>query len=127
MHCGKLVHSLQTAHSFASRADRPTRASSPLCTRPPSALTRVLLRRDHNILWEIPSNHLCPTVPQKLNYIHFVADLISGVTDSAAMASKPAGAVGKRGIDIGTGASVIYPLLGVRCYDWHFLATGTCA
>jgi len=28
-----------------------------------------------------------------------------------------------RGLDVGTGASAIYPLLGCKVYDWHFLGT----
>jgi 23S rRNA A1618 N6-methylase RlmF len=28
-----------------------------------------------------------------------------------------------RGIDVGTGASAIYPLLGTSVYGWAFLAT----
>lgn len=30
---------------------------------------------------------------------------------------------GIRGLDIGTGASAIYPLLGAKVYGWAFIAT----
>uniref|UniRef100_A0A8C5EXG3 U6 small nuclear RNA (adenine-(43)-N(6))-methyltransferase n=1 Tax=Gouania willdenowi TaxID=441366 RepID=A0A8C5EXG3_GOUWI len=54
---------------------------------------------------------LIPTVPLRLNYIHWVEDLIDGQKQP------------RRGIDIGTGASCIYPLLGASMNGWYFLAT----
>ncbi|GCB72140.1 hypothetical protein scyTo_0001843 [Scyliorhinus torazame] len=63
---------------------------------------------------DIPLERLIPTVPLRLNYIHWVEDLIG----SDAVKSKLI-----RGIDIGTGASCIYPLLGATMNGWFFLAT----
>jgi len=39
------------------------------------ALTRVLLLHDFGLRFSMPLNHLCPPVPQRLNYIHWVAEL----------------------------------------------------
>ena len=36
----------------------------------------MLLKRDFGIDFTMPINHLCPPVPQRLNYIHWVADLL---------------------------------------------------
>jgi len=40
------------------------------------AVTRVLLRHDFGLTFDMPLNHLCPPVPQRLNYIHWIAELI---------------------------------------------------
>ncbi|XP_024660796.2 RNA N(6)-adenosine-methyltransferase mettl16 isoform X1 [Maylandia zebra] len=75
------------------------------------ALTCTLLKEDFGLAIEIPLERLIPTVPLRLNYIHWVEDLIDGQKQP------------RRGIDIGTGASCIYPLLGATMNGWYFLAT----
>jgi hypothetical protein len=40
------------------------------------ALTTVLLRHDFGLRFAMPPGHLCPPVPQRLNYVHWVADLL---------------------------------------------------
>ncbi|XP_027718197.1 RNA N6-adenosine-methyltransferase METTL16 isoform X1 [Vombatus ursinus] len=79
------------------------------------ALTCTLLKEDFGLSIDIPLERLIPTVPLRLNYIHWVEDLI-GPWDAARSALR-------RGIDIGTGASCIYPLLGATLNGWYFLAT----
>ncbi|XP_021067973.1 RNA N6-adenosine-methyltransferase METTL16 [Mus pahari] len=79
------------------------------------ALTCTLLREDFGLSIDIPLERLIPTVPLRLNYIHWVEDLI-GHQDSDRTTLR-------RGIDIGTGASCIYPLLGATLNGWYFLAT----
>ncbi|CAH6785930.1 RNA N6-adenosine-methyltransferase METTL16 [Phodopus roborovskii] len=79
------------------------------------ALTCTLLREDFGLSIDIPLERLIPTVPLRLNYIHWVEDLIGHqVSDKSTL---------RRGIDIGTGASCIYPLLGATLNGWYFLAT----
>ncbi|KAM9020455.1 RNA N(6)-adenosine-methyltransferase METTL16 isoform 2-T2 [Ara ararauna] len=79
------------------------------------ALTCTLLKEDFGLTIDIPVERLIPTVPLRLNYIHWVEDLI-GHQDAGER-------VVRRGIDIGTGASCIYPLLGATLNGWYFLAT----
>lgn len=79
------------------------------------ALTCTLLREDFGLSIDIPLERLIPAVPSRLNYIHWVEDLI-GHQDSDKSTLR-------RGIDIGTGASCIYPLLGSTLNGWYFLAT----
>ncbi|XP_069495116.1 RNA N6-adenosine-methyltransferase METTL16 [Ambystoma mexicanum] len=79
------------------------------------ALTCTLLKEDFGLVIDIPVERLIPTVPLRLNYIHWVEDLI-GHHDSDVQTVR-------RGIDIGTGASCIYPLLGSTLNGWFFLAT----
>uniref|UniRef100_A0A8C2K0L5 U6 small nuclear RNA (adenine-(43)-N(6))-methyltransferase n=1 Tax=Cyprinus carpio TaxID=7962 RepID=A0A8C2K0L5_CYPCA len=75
------------------------------------ALTCTLLKEDFGLTIEIPLERLIPTVPLRLNYIHWVEDLTGGQGNP------------RRGIDISTGASCIYPLLGATMNGWFFLAT----
>ena len=53
-------------------------------------------------------------MPGRLDYVHVVADLLG---------ADPSRQDGTRGLDIGTGASLIYPILGVREYGWRFVGT----
>ncbi|XP_038886851.1 U6 small nuclear RNA (adenine-(43)-N(6))-methyltransferase isoform X1 [Benincasa hispida] len=82
-------------------------------------LTRVLLLHDHALHWWIPDGQLCPTVPNRSNYIHWLEDLLS--SDIVAKKNSDSGPV--RGLDIGTGANCIYPLLGASLLGWSFVGT----
>ncbi|MGV6944160.1 23S rRNA (adenine(1618)-N(6))-methyltransferase RlmF [Sphingobacterium kyonggiense] len=78
-------------------------------------LNKALLASGYDIKgWEILENSLCPSIPGRLNYIHYLAELFKG------RPGKPI-----RVMDVGTGSSIIYPLLGAKEYDWHFVATET--
>lgn len=67
------------------------------------ALTCTLLKEDFGLTIDIPVERLIPTVPLRLNYIHWVEDLI-GHQDGDKQ-------VLRRGIDIGTWKSKIFNLL----------------
>ncbi|KAE8659462.1 hypothetical protein F3Y22_tig00116962pilonHSYRG00474 [Hibiscus syriacus] len=82
-------------------------------------LTRVLLLNDHGLHWWIPDGQLCPTVPNRSNYIHWIEDLLS--SDIIPRANGKGDVV--RGFDIGTGANCIYPLLGASLLGWNFVAS----
>ncbi|KAH8830291.1 hypothetical protein DL96DRAFT_931644 [Flagelloscypha sp. PMI_526] len=78
-------------------------------------LTKLLLRRDFSLDIELPSNRLCPPLPNRLNYILWLQDLL----DSLPVAQNEI-----LGGDIGTGASAIYPFLGCSLRpNWRFRAT----
>lgn len=83
-------------------------------------LTRVLLLHDHRLNWWIPDGQLCPTVPNRSNYIHWIEDLLS-----SDIIVKPTSNGGDkvRGFDIGTGANCIYPLLGASLLGWSFVGS----
>ncbi|KAJ7665995.1 S-adenosyl-L-methionine dependent methyltransferase [Mycena polygramma] len=83
-------------------------------------LTEALLHRDFDISLTMPMNRLCPpvsfTLPMKLNYVFWIQDVI-GTVES--LGREPVS-----GMDIGTGASAVYPLLSCRLNpDWTFIAT----
>jgi len=78
-------------------------------------LNKALLKSDYKIdFWDIPPGHLCPGVPGRADYIHYTADFLKGKFKSIK---------GLKCLDIGTGPSVIYPLIGHRIHNWSFIAT----
>lgn len=70
----------------------------------------LLFTYDKISIWDFPDENLCPPIPGRLDYIHHLADLISSEEKIKIL-------------DIGTGATCIYPLLGVAEYNWSFVAT----
>ena len=77
------------------------------------ALNKALLAHFYAVKhWDIPDGFLCPPVPGRADYIHHLADLLAG--DS--------GEVPKDAtiLDIGTGANLIYHLIGAHEYGWRF-------
>ncbi|ESQ45998.1 hypothetical protein EUTSA_v10000146mg [Eutrema salsugineum] len=84
-------------------------------------LTRILLLHDHSLNWWIPDGQLCPTVPNRSNYIHWINDLLSSEIIPSCSGSKV------KGFDIGTGANCIYPLLGASLFGWIFVASDVTA
>ena len=81
------------------------------------ALTQAFLYRDFNLKLTMPQeDRLIPPVPQKLNYILWLEDLLQYGSSNECGHSV-------RGIDIGTGASCVYPLIGARKNGWKFVAT----
>lgn len=68
----------------------------------------------------IPDGQLCPTVPNRSNYIHWIEDLLA----SDIIEKNIVGGDKVRGFDIGTGANCIYPLLGASLLGWSFVGSG---
>ncbi|KAK9453160.1 hypothetical protein V1511DRAFT_505806 [Dipodascopsis uninucleata] len=82
------------------------------------ALTKAILKRDFDISITLDPNRLCPRIPNRLNYLLWVEDLLNSVADEKDHDRR------RWGLDIGTGISCIYPLLGVReNSNWCFVAT----
>ncbi|CAG9813635.1 unnamed protein product [Phaedon cochleariae] len=77
------------------------------------ALSCTLLKNDFGLEVEMPLNKLIPTIPLRLNYILWLEDLMS-------LTGKKEGV---KGIDIGTGASCVYPLLAAKKNKWSMVAT----
>ncbi|MFZ6654447.1 23S rRNA (adenine(1618)-N(6))-methyltransferase RlmF [Undibacterium sp. TJN19] len=82
-------------------------------------LNKALLHASYGIRdWDIPSENLCPPVPGRVDYLHYLADLLAGSNQG-----RVPGAGKVSALDIGTGASCIYPLLGASEYGWQFIAS----
>ncbi len=68
--------------------------------------------------WDIPKNYLCPPIPGRADYIHYIADLLAESNNGII----PEGDA-VQGLDIGVGANCIYPIIGNSVYDWSFVGT----
>ncbi|RPB10641.1 hypothetical protein P167DRAFT_559671 [Morchella conica CCBAS932] len=85
-------------------------------------LTKCLLKRHFGLTVELPEDRLCPTVPNRLNYVLWMQDLIDSTSGGPTDDYDPSRKV--VGLDIGTGASCIYPLLACASRPkWHMYGT----
>lgn len=81
-------------------------------------LNRALLKTYYNVyFWDIPANYLCPPIPGRVDYIHYLADLLACSNNHEIPRGRNV-----KALDIGTGASLVYPLVGQSEYGWHFTA-----
>lgn len=81
-------------------------------------LNKALLKAHYDVdFWDIPDGFLCPPIPGRVDYIHYLADLLQS-TFNDKIAHKNV-----RVLDVGTGANCIYPLLGYKSYKWQFVAS----
>lgn len=79
-------------------------------------LNKALLLTHYEIdFWDIPASYLCPPIPGRVDYIHYLADLLAESNGQKI----PRGSDIKA-LDIGTGASLVYPLTGQHEYGWAF-------
>lgn len=75
-------------------------------------LNQALLAHHYQVAhWNIPDGYLCPPIPGRADYIHYVAELLPEINNKAKV------------LDIGTGANCIYPIIGSRSYGWNFVGT----
>ncbi|MEL6556536.1 MAG: 23S rRNA (adenine(1618)-N(6))-methyltransferase RlmF [Bacteroidota bacterium] len=85
------------------------------------ALNGALLKLYYGLkYWEIPENYLCPPIPGRADYIHHMADLLADCNGGIIPKGNRV-----RCMDIGTGSSCIYPIIGIHEYEWNFIATET--
>ena len=83
------------------------------------ALNKALLAFHYGIQnWDIPKNYLCPPIPGRADYIHYIADLLAASNNG----NIPLGET-VQGLDIGIGANCIYPIIGNGSYGWSFVGT----
>lgn len=78
------------------------------------SLNTALLKKYYNInSWDFSDENLCPPIPGRVDYIHHLNDLLikSEIKEPISI------------LDIGTGATCIYPLLGQSIHQWNFVAT----
>jgi len=82
-------------------------------------LNKALLKHFYKVdQWDIPEGYLCPPIPGRADYIHYLADLLAESNNGLV----PTGNKVKI-LDIGTGANLVYPLIGNSVYNWNFVGT----
>ncbi|NME68991.1 23S rRNA (adenine(1618)-N(6))-methyltransferase RlmF [Flammeovirga aprica] len=80
------------------------------------ALNKALLKAYYNVnYWDLPQGYLCPPVPGRADYILEIKDLLSENTNLRDSQIK--------GLDVGSGANIIYPLLGNSLFGWDFVGS----
>lgn len=77
----------------------------------------LLLKYYHLENWDIPKENLCPPIPGRADYLHYIADLLAENQLELPFGSKI------KGLDIGTGANLIYPIIASQTYGWQMVAT----
>ncbi len=74
------------------------------------ALNTALLKLHYGLeWWEFPSSALIPPIGGRADYIHYAADLV--------------GSDARRVLDVGVGATCIYPIIGRAEYGWEFVGS----
>ena len=77
-------------------------------------LNKALLKLHYQLTdWNIPKHYLCPPIPGRTDYIHYIADLLADTDKNTRI----------KGLDIGVGANCIYPLLGSQLYQWKMVGS----
>ncbi len=82
-------------------------------------LNKALLLHYYQLsYWDIPDNYLCPPIPGRADYIHYLADLLAQDNQNQTPIGKRV-----RILDIGVGANIIYPIIGCAEYGWSFVGS----
>lgn len=81
-------------------------------------LNKALLQHFYDVIdWDIPEGNLCPPIPGRADYIHYIADLLAENSKEIPKGSSI------KGLDIGTGANLVYPLIARQSYGWEMTGT----
>ncbi len=82
-------------------------------------LNKALLNHYYGIKnWDFPDDNLCPPIPGRADYLHYMADLLAECNYGAIPKGEKITC-----FDVGVGANCIYPIIGVAEYDWNFIGT----
>lgn len=82
------------------------------------ALNQALLAKYYQVkYWQLPAGYLCPPIPGRADYVHYLADLL------ARSYNEPPRGKQIKLLDIGTGANVIYPIIASQSYGWQVCGT----
>lgn len=82
-------------------------------------LNKAILMSEYRItFWEMPKTNLCPPIPGRADYIHYVADLLAETNNNQIPTGKRIEI-----LDLGIGANTIYPIIGVAEYGWEFVGS----
>ncbi|AZB36041.1 23S rRNA (adenine(1618)-N(6))-methyltransferase RlmF [Chryseobacterium bernardetii] len=81
-------------------------------------LNKALLLHFYNVRnWDIPEANLCPPIPGRADYVHYIADLLAEQKSEIRTGNSV------KGLDVGVGANLVYPLIAHKSYGWKMLGT----
>ena len=90
--------------------------SNPIAVK---VLNKAILNHYYGIKnWEFPDENLCPPIPGRADYIHHIADLLSENNFGRIPIGDKITC-----LDVGVGASCIYPIIGATEYGWKFIGS----
>ncbi|UTH46497.1 23S rRNA (adenine(1618)-N(6))-methyltransferase RlmF [Loktanella salsilacus] len=113
---GRLVAQLPELEAFTTRNPAGRTTINFQDDRAVRTLNRALLKTYYGIdYWDIPDNYLCPPIPGRADYVHYLADLLASSNNQEIPRGREI-----KALDIGTGANLVYPLIGQSEYGWHF-------
>lgn len=80
-------------------------------------LNKALLMHDYQLeYWDIPTGYLCPPIPGRADYLLGLNDVLQDHKKKDALTPVMA-------LDIGTGANMIYPIIGYGLFGWQWVAS----
>ncbi len=108
----ELIKSYPSLASFVFVNDHQTKTIDFSSSEAVLQLNKALLKQHYQVSnWDIPTHYLCPPIPGRADYIHYISDLLEENNYPKNI----------KGLDIGMGANCIYPILGVQIYNWDMV------
>lgn len=108
----ELIKSYPNLASFVFVNDHQTKTIDFSSSEAVLQLNKALLKQHYQVSnWDIPTHYLCPPIPGRADYIHYISDLLEENNYPKNI----------KGLDIGMGANCIYPILGVQIYNWDMV------
>jgi 23S rRNA (adenine1618-N6)-methyltransferase len=108
----ELIKTFPSLASFVFVNDHQTKTIDFSSSEAVLQLNKALLKKHYQVSnWDIPIHYLCPPIPGRADYIHYISDLLEENNYPKNI----------KGLDIGMGANCIYPILGVQIYNWDMV------
>ena len=111
----ELVKAIPELEKYVKRnieGERTIDFSDPIAVK---LLNKALLSYYYDVkFWKFPDTNLCPPIPGRADYIHHISDLLKESMRKGKIINC---------LDIGVGASCIYPIIGITEYNWNFIAS----
>ena len=118
-HFDQLIQSCPELEAFVFTNEYQTQTIDFANPEAVKTLNKALLTNHFGITnWDIPKNYLCPPIPGRADYIHYIADLLALSNNGIIPKGETV-----QGLDVGIGANCIYPIIGNSTYNWSFVGT----